>query len=140
MGHNVFEKYGIPEMLCNYVVTFFWDDPKTFGQWLQACRENHSLCLDKMTAMKVWWDEVHSFTLTEDTEDVRKEVFHASFSKELDLHGYQIGDEGCEALAPGLAQMTALEVLNLIDNQIGDKGCEALAPALAQMTALEFHC
>ena len=84
-GHNVFEKYGIPEMLCNYVVTFFWDDPKTFGQWLQACRQNHSLCLDKMSAMKVWWEEVQSLVLR---EDVRKMVFHASFTKKLDLYGF----------------------------------------------------
>eukprot|EP00505_MAST-04D_sp_SCG-Rhode-Island_P000020 Stramenopile-MAST_4_protein_20 len=55
----------------------------------------------------------------------------------LDLEINQIGDKGCEYLAPVLKQMTALEVLNLHYNKIGDKGCEALAPVLKQMTALK---
>ena len=83
--HNVFEKYAIPELLRRCVVAFFWDDPTTFRPWLQACRQNHSLCLDKMSAMKVWWEEVQSLVLR---EDVRKMVFHASFTKKLDLYGF----------------------------------------------------
>ena len=112
-GHNVFEKYAIPEVLCKYVVTFFWDDPKTFGQWLQACRQNHSLCLDKMTAMKVWWDEVQSLTLS---EDVRRKVFHASFSKKLDLSNNQIGKKGLVSITNAVNNGIALETLELYKN------------------------
>ena len=76
----------------------------------------------------------------------------------LHLRRNQIDAKGCEALAPALAQMTALEHLDewqrnrrerlrswprrwrgcrqylQLDSEIGAKGCEALAPA--QMTAL----
>ena len=67
----------------------------------------------------------------------QRKVFHASFSKTLDVVHNRLRMKGCNALAPALAQMTALERILLGDNQIGAKGCEALAPALAQMTALE---
>lgn len=109
-GHSVFEKYAIPETLCKYVVTFFWDDPKTFGQWLQACRQNHILGLDKMTAFKVRWDDVRSLTLR---KSVRRQVFRASFSKKLDLSENQVGYEECEQVASALATTTALKELNL---------------------------
>ena len=122
-GNNVFDKYATPETLCNYVVTFFWDDAKTLGQWLQACRQNHSLCLDKMTAMKVWWDEVQSLTLTTNsyTEYVREEVFHASFSKRLDLSKTYLGHEACEQVASALANTTALKELDLSGNPLLSK-------------------
>ena len=51
----------------------------------------------------------------------------------LGFSSTQIGDEGCELLAPTtLAQMTALKMFDLSYNEIGDKGCEFLAPALGQ--------
>jgi Ran GTPase-activating protein (RanGAP) involved in mRNA processing and transport len=40
----------------------------------------------------------------------------------LYLSKNEIGDKGCEALAPALAQMTALKQLILEENEIGDKG------------------
>jgi hypothetical protein len=40
----------------------------------------------------------------------------------LNLSSNQIGVKGCEALAPVLPQLTALEKLDLSENQIGAKG------------------
>ena len=84
---NLFDKYNIPVALVEYVLKFFWDDPKTFGRWLQTCHKNRTLCLDKMTAMKVWWEQVQTLSLT---AGVRKTVFHAAFSKKLNLEYNQM--------------------------------------------------
>ena len=68
-----------------------------------------------MTAMKVWWDEVQSLTLR---KDVRKKVFHASFSKTLDLSKTYLGIETCKRVASALANTTALKELNLSGNRL----------------------
>ena len=47
----------------------------------------------------------------------------------LYLRDNQIGDKGCEALAPALAQMTALKELRLPSNQIGGKGTTMMREA-----------
>eukprot|EP00927_Polykrikos_kofoidii_P057793 TRINITY_DN51987_c0_g1_i1.p1 TRINITY_DN51987_c0_g1~~TRINITY_DN51987_c0_g1_i1.p1 ORF type:complete len:465 (-),score=89.20 TRINITY_DN51987_c0_g1_i1:42-1436(-) len=51
--------------------------------------------------------------------------------------GKCLGSEGCSAIAPALAELTQLEVLELRDNYIGLEGMKILAPALRCLTQLQ---
>ena len=65
-GINYFEKYDIPDVLVEYITTFFWGDVKTSERWQQTCRKNRNLCLSKMTTLKEWWDECQASPFCEE--------------------------------------------------------------------------
>jgi Ran GTPase-activating protein (RanGAP) involved in mRNA processing and transport len=58
---------------------------------------------------------------------------------ELDLHGNNIGEDGCEKLARALRQQKTLLRLNLNGNPLTDKGGVAIAQSLA-VRILVLHC
>ena len=137
-GYQISPAHNLPGPLAEHVLEFIFNDPNTLASWVQSCLRNHTLCLDKLTTLKVWWEQLKGLGRA------GKQVFHAKLTKTetLNLCGngcrnHNIGDEGATALAPALAQLTRLKVLGLACNDIGDAGAAALAPALAQMTGLE---
>ncbi len=54
----------------------------------------------------------------------------------LNLRGCGLEPEGAEALAPALAQLTALTFLGLGGNPLGPRGAVLLAPALGEMRSM----
>ena len=67
-GQSISPAFNLPNPLAEHVLDFIYNDPKSLASWLQTCHRNHTLCLDKLTSMKVWWEQIHSLTLTEDVK------------------------------------------------------------------------
>merc|ERR1719272_2124451 len=58
----------------------------------------------------------------------------------LFLYSNQIGDEGANALAAGVAASSSLTHLDLDDNKIGDEGAKALAAGVVVSSSLTTLC
>jgi hypothetical protein len=137
-GYQISPAHNLPIALAEHVLEFIFNDPKTLFSWVQTCHRNRTLCLDKLTALKVFWEQLKGLGRA------RKEVFRVKLSglKRLYLRANglgakaALGPEGAVALAAVLPQLTGLETLYLNENYIGDAGAAALAPALAQLTRL----
>ena len=88
-------------------------------------------CAGVQAAEALRWFKSHRFTFKRDC------VSESDFHTKLQQLASPIGSLNVAEMAPHLATLTSLQILDLVNNGIGDEGAKALAPHLATLTSLQ---
>ena len=124
-GYQISPAHNLPAPLAEHVLEFIFNDPESLASWVQTCHRNRTLCLDKLTALKVFWEQLEGLRSKH-----RKQVFRVKLTglKWLDLGGNDFAID-CGSLAAVLPQLTGLKELYLSRHNIGDAGAATFLAA-----------